>query len=257
MERLQKKRIHLIYGLLVSLSAVVAGVCLAAACINIYMSGESSFTREVVAESFAAIAWPVYVCMVLVIGGFLLNVFWPLEQEKLIPAKQWSVILQRRRSTVDLRLCGGELRLQVAKEIRARERMGISLAVITLLGGVIFLRHALNGDNFHQTDINGSMITAMKVMLPCLIAPFGYGLYCCRYFKQSMRREAEALKQAPAEAKIPAGERQYSDEKYLTALRLMLLCAALVLLVYGAAMDGTADVLTKAVNICTECIGLG
>ncbi|MBQ8580085.1 MAG: thioredoxin [Oscillospiraceae bacterium] len=29
------------------------------------------------------------------------------------------------------------------------------------------------------------------------------------------------------------------------------------MIAYGAAAGGTADVLTKAVNICTECVGLG
>ncbi|MBR6784589.1 MAG: thioredoxin [Clostridia bacterium] len=41
------------------------------------------------------------------------------------------------------------------------------------------------------------------------------------------------------------------------ALRFSVLLIALVLLIYGYILGGTADVLTKAVNICTECIGLG
>ena len=32
---------------------------------------------------------------------------------------------------------------------------------------------------------------------------------------------------------------------------------AVALLVYGFISGGTADVLTKAKNICTECVGLG
>ncbi|MBO5767765.1 MAG: thioredoxin [Clostridia bacterium] len=40
-------------------------------------------------------------------------------------------------------------------------------------------------------------------------------------------------------------------------MRISLLIIALFLLVYGYIIGGTADVLTKAVNICTECIGLG
>jgi len=40
-------------------------------------------------------------------------------------------------------------------------------------------------------------------------------------------------------------------------VRCVLVCAAVVLLVYGYLAGGTADVLTKAINICTECVGLG
>ena len=41
------------------------------------------------------------------------------------------------------------------------------------------------------------------------------------------------------------------------AVRLILFAAALVLLVLGVRNGGLRDVLFKAINICTECIGLG
>ena len=43
----------------------------------------------------------------------------------------------------------------------------------------------------------------------------------------------------------------------LLVLRWALLAVGIVLLVYGFFAGGTEDVLTKAVNICTECVGLG
>ena len=43
----------------------------------------------------------------------------------------------------------------------------------------------------------------------------------------------------------------------LLAARLAVLAAAIVLIVLGVLNGGMADVLGKAINICTECIGLG
>ena len=40
-------------------------------------------------------------------------------------------------------------------------------------------------------------------------------------------------------------------------VRYSLLGIGITLLVYGFFAGGTRDVLTKAVNICTECVGLG
>ena len=40
-------------------------------------------------------------------------------------------------------------------------------------------------------------------------------------------------------------------------LRLALYAAAAVLIVLGVLNGGLRDVLVKAANICTECIGLG
>lgn len=43
----------------------------------------------------------------------------------------------------------------------------------------------------------------------------------------------------------------------LLYLRLALLCVGIGIFTYGFFAGGTADVMTKAVNICTECVGLG
>ncbi len=40
-------------------------------------------------------------------------------------------------------------------------------------------------------------------------------------------------------------------------MKAILVCLAAVLILFGFFTGGTADVLTKAVNICTECVGLG
>lgn len=42
-----------------------------------------------------------------------------------------------------------------------------------------------------------------------------------------------------------------------TALRLILLCAGVILLAAGIFRGEVALVLTKAANICMECIGIG
>ncbi|MBQ8339534.1 MAG: thioredoxin [Clostridia bacterium] len=43
----------------------------------------------------------------------------------------------------------------------------------------------------------------------------------------------------------------------LLSLRCALLVVAVVLIAFGILHGGMADVLGKAINICTECIGLG
>lgn len=40
-------------------------------------------------------------------------------------------------------------------------------------------------------------------------------------------------------------------------MRKLLIIIALILIAAGVANGGARDVLVKAVNICTECIGLG
>ena len=48
-----------------------------------------------------------------------------------------------------------------------------------------------------------------------------------------------------------------NNENKMKILRLVLVGAAVALIVLGIGNDGIADVLGKAIRICTECIGLG
>ena len=83
-----KKRIHLIYGIVLTAVTIFAGLCFIAACCNIYFTGVANdvpqiYTRAIVAENFGKIAIPVYFCLAMVIGSFILHLALPLEKKKL------------------------------------------------------------------------------------------------------------------------------------------------------------------------------
>lgn len=54
----------------------------------------------------------------------------------------------------------------------------------------------------------------------------------------------------------PCPPRTCSAKKVLI-FRLLLLCLGVLFIIAGVANGGSRDVLVKAINICTECIGLG
>ena len=137
-----KKRIHFLYSVLLSVMLVITGICLCIACAGIYVSGEP-FTPEAVTSAFRYISIPVYLCVALVIGGFILDAVFPGDTKK------------RKTRSSD-------------------------------------------------------------------------------------------YSPAPAEGRHK-----------LLYLRLALLAVGIGLFTYGFLAGGTADVMTKAVNICTECVGLG
>ena len=49
----------------------------------------------------------------------------------------------------------------------------------------------------------------------------------------------------------------WGKEKSVLVIRVIVAVAGLGLVVGGLCFDGAAEVLTKAINICTQCIGLG
>lgn len=248
------KTIRGIYGAVFSASAVVAGICLMAAAWGIYRSGgEQIYTPEKVAAAFGQICVPVYLFLVLAAGSILLEAVLP-HRPKAKNAQQPEMLWQRLTAKADMTYCGPQLSAAITKQRKCRAVVtGIGAGILALCTAV-FLVYALNGSNFHQTDITGSVIRAMYVMLPCLAIPFAYAVFAAYFCKKSILAECDLLKTVPKAADRPAPAKKAGWE---TWLKWGLLAAAAVLLVVGLFTGGTVDVLTKAANICTECVGLG
>ncbi len=258
-----KKRIHLIYGIVLSVVSVFAGICFIAACLNIYYSGIANdvaqiYTRQIVVESFAKIAVPVYTCLVLVIGGMILDLALPIEKPKRKPEKNLPLILHKLQGKTNLSACDESLRTAISKQQKRRKHLVLGSAILLAIGFVLFLIHACNTGNW-GTNSTPSMIKAVYVMLPCLGIPFISTVIATYQNRKSMEKEIELMRQAAAQApkKLEKTTIQPRSNKPVNIARIAILAIGVVLVVLGACNEGTKDILTKAVNICTECVGLG
>lgn len=257
-ELLQK--IHSIYNKILSVVIIIAGVCLMVACVGIYRSGDQPYSREAVAAAFSGIAFPVYLCLFMIILGFIFELLLPSEISKSKTPKAYLHTIKQLRSKKDLTACSADLAASIEAQQKSRKLHTRILTVILIVSGALFLNYALNGTHFHQSEINNSMIQAMYRLIPCLALSFGYAVFTSYHNRKSMEKEIELLKQvsstnntAPAQNSDSAN----ASGKQLQIFRTAFLCVALFLLIYGFISGGTVDVLTKAINICTECIGLG
>lgn len=245
----QKDALHRVYGIVTGAVTVLAAVCLGVQCVQVYRGG--SFSREAVAAAFAPIAVPVYACLVLVAGGLILDGLLPRERKKTFD-KQPAFTLRRLLEGFDVTACDSETCQGLFRERESRRKCAILCGAVQAAAAVVFLIYALNGSHFHRTEINESMIRACYLFLPCLAVSFAAGVFSQYHSKRSMEREIALLKTAPKGEKAPK-----KPQKSLLVWKLGLLAVAAVLIAVGYAGGGFQDVLTKAVNICTECIGLG
>lgn len=252
-------RIHRIYGILLSISIVLAGICLIAGCLTIYFTGERTYSREIVAETFDKIAIPVYICLILTIGGFIWEMIQPQKAIVQKNTKPYAFMLSRLYAKKDLNQCDEALLASIDKERKSRKLHTMIRTLLICISSIAFLSYALNGKHFHQSEINISMIHAMWIMLPCMAVPFLYALFTAYHDNKSLQREIELVKQIPAlpEAKNVEATSKNTSEQKENILRFALLLVGVTVLIYGFISGGTIDVLTKAINICTECIGLG
>lgn len=252
-------RIHRIYNILLSISIVLAGICMIAGCLNIYFTGEHTYSREIVAETFSKIAIPVYVCLALTIGSFVWELIQPSKMQPQKSSKAYAFMRNRLCAQKDFSKCDDALLTSISKERNSRKFHVIIRSILIVISSITFLGYALNGKHFHQSEINTSMIHAMWIMIPCMLVPFGYAVFTAYHNEKSLKREIETLKQVPTLAATESADTPSvcSSGNHENIIRVGLLVIGLVVLVYGFVTGGTVDVLTKAINICTECIGLG
>ena len=254
-----KKRIHLLYGIAVSVSAVIAGICLIVACVDLYDFQAGSFSRESVAQAFKPIAFWVYLCLALVVGGIILNLFSPADPKKMPVQKQYGTILQNLQKKVDITKCDPLLCREILQQQNSRRTHKIISFVILGICGLGFLFYALNGKNY-PSDANAAVVQAMALFFPCLLLPFGYALFTAYHRKRSITKEIELLKKAlagGAAAETMPDKPTAEKDTATKIVRYAILGIAIAVFVGGFLFGGTADVLAKAAAICTECVGLG
>ncbi len=258
-----KNRIHLIYGIVLSVVAVIAGVCFILSALNLYRTGLATdtqpYTLQTIAAAFSKIAVPVYLCLALVIGGWILNIVLPPEKKKPAIEKNQKLILQRLQAKTDLAACPQELRTSIEKLENGRKTQWIISGVLLAAASGLFLSYACNGSNWHETEFNTSMIRGFFALMLCLVIPFIYIVCTTFYCRKSLTKQIELMRQAstlaPYKGEKPSGKAKGC--KLEPIVRYSVLVIAVGILVYGLCTGGTADVLAKAATICTECVGLG
>lgn len=249
--------IHKAFDILLSLSFWVAGICLICGCLTIYFSGEQPYSREAVAEIFEKIAIPVYFCLFLTVISIIWQLISPKSRNTKTSFKDYTSLINKLSAKKDLAADNNDIFEAISKEKALRKTHMLIRTAIICVSSIVFLCYALNSANFHQTEINTSMIRAMLVMLPCLAVSFGYSVFTAYLNRNSYERELDLIK------KLPASTNNASDEAVLKKcnsaliIKIALVIVALCIIIYGYFTGGTTDVLTKAINICTECIGLG
>lgn len=259
-ENLQK--LHRVYSICLGLVILVTGLCFIVSCLGIYNSGKQPFTSESVANAFSRIAIPVYTCFIMTIIGIIFDVISIADTPKCKPDKPYTAMLAKAYSIKDISQSDEDTRASILHEQKTRKILSIIRTIIICISSAIFLIYATNGDNFHQTMITESMEKAMWILLPCVAVSFAYALFTVIYNEKSITRELELLKTVPAKTSLDLNtddntSQQDTSDKLTLIVRTVLLVVGIGILIYGFATGGTMDVLTKAINICTECIGLG
>ena len=257
-----KRWIHLLYGIALATLIVITGICLIVSCVQIYKLGDSPFTRERIGEALRSLQLPLIACVAGAVIGAALSLVLPFET-KTKGDFDGRIALARLHRRINPVECPFDLREKLKKESEHRVELRVLCALFCAVVSLPALIYLLDFSHYTE-DLNGSVVSAMYLVVPTLLI-CGAALLCEQHFERlSIVRETALVKDLIAQGKT-SGWGQHATavpetEEHRVAmwvLRILLVGAAVVMIVNGVGNGGMADVLNKAIKICTECIGLG
>jgi len=229
------------YQIFLALCTAVLALSLAWQAVGIYRAG-NGFSAELVRARLAPLALPAGVWVFLVLAGILWK---SAALVRMVPQKTEPELLAAALQY------GRESSAEIAAIEKKRRIARISCGLICLVSTIPCGLFLGNVENFASWDLETVLADMLKAVGPWLAAAFAAGCVAAVYSRVCAERMTALLRKQPKAEPVPVGE------KSLLPARLILAAAAVVLIALGVANGGMRDVLVKAINICTECIGLG
>lgn len=274
------KTVRLCYGIALSLMTAVTGALFIWQTLDIYLSGGSRpFTREIVLERLNRIAPAFWIWVVMVAVGFIIWEVFAVSCKR-APLKDDCYALRRLKKRVPQKV--GESGLASLKAVNRGELINLIVklcaAALCLAGVAYGIAYLATSANFPKTDVNGEMLNMAAHLAPCVFAALLILCGVTLYLSLSAKKQLPHVKQIIASAKADEKNgveavyvtgntavadlygrwKALSNHKYfILGVRIAIAVFAVTFIILGIVNGNMRAILIKAINICTECIGLG
>ncbi len=253
--------------LLLSAALILTGIFYIISAVHLFFTGGAQpYTRERVGEYLLILALPSFITLILAIAAAVVyrgrdN---GIYKGKALDAFKMKASLEKLRAGFDIDSAPENVKNRIAHE-RERRRDTLVLAfTVTALALIPSLITVFDFGSYTIENLNGDIAAAAFVILGnCASALLSWGVYamvCFSAAEEEILLIKTSVKEDPSlyrnqdTAKAPS---KSDNPKLLFGIRCAAVAAALILILLGIFNGGMADVLDKAVKICTECIGLG
>lgn len=265
----KQEKIRLIYSVFLSLFIVAIGVTLIAVCADIYYSGKGTdviYSREIVGEKLSLLSIPLVMLIAAVIAG---AVFPLVSKKPALDRREASLKKLSARIPAD----GGEEYKKAENDFnrinKIRLYIWLGALFIVLASAISCLVYLCITANFKGEDIYAEILKLVSIFLPLTLVSIaacaGVSVYNGVLVEKQLKAAKAMIVNGNKETKEPselskkaeAVKAVASSKITLLVVRCALLVFAVTFILLGIFNGGADDVLGKAVNICTECIGLG
>lgn len=210
------------------------------------------YTREIVEHYLSYIIVPFILWVLVIIFGLVTSYLFPINKKK--NTKLDSILTyERLRKRV-------EVNNEDTNLLRRNRKIGFIIAsIISLLCMILPCRYIFTPSNFTGVDSNKDVLGLVLNILPFVIISFisfiGYSIY----FYKNINLEIKILLEKQKEnKKDPKDNKEnfFDSPLFINIVRGVILVTGITFVVLGIFNKGFEDVLIKAINICSECIGL-
>ena len=277
MTRKTSQSVRIVYGVYLTVWTIAVAVLFMIEIWALFRATDvHPYSVETVSAHFAEIAAPFWVWIAMVIGGGLLAWAFPDEVEKPKAFVSVGKTLTRLKGRLPENEGG---MVAVNRESALRKIVWIVCAALCVVSSVVAWRYLMDKEYVvtFMTEFYQSHAEAEKMVkiVPWLFAALCVCAGALIYQSYSLKKELAMVKQMVADS-AKRGEKPALKEtkdgvlqkvlKKLSVLsgdraknitRLVLCVGGVVLVIVGICNGGMRDVLEKAINICTQCIGLG
>ena len=266
------KSVRLSYGIIFGAFTIVVGALFIWQVLAVYTAsappdfvGEwHPFSRERVIDALSKISLFFWLWIAGIVVGFVLWEVFPVREKprKICPDLQLKRLNKRLPDTAPDG-CEKEFASvrQTYKVIFALKCAAWALFGIACVYGIIYLCIPAN---FPKQDVTREMLNLVKHVFPCvfagLIVVCGAGVYEKYAVKNALPAVQKLTKGQKPRQSVSAVQKVLGvfDNKWVVlGIRVALAVLGVAFIIWGALNGNARAVFIKAVNICTECIGLG
>lgn len=264
--KLSQKTIRIIYDVFFTVATIVTGFLLILQTLDIYLTGIQPdhsgdiFTREIVNEKLSQIALPLILWIALAIVSFGVEILTAPKRSRVTLSKTYIVYSMKNKIADVLDSGAIDDYNQVKRLQNIVDRIKIVCALISLATIVLGIIYLSTPTNF-TTNPTADMLNLVKLVFPFVFLSLILWIVALYVEENISKKQLEFVKKLTKSQKAVKKqntiERFFDNNLVIFALRTALFVVATVFIIIGVINGGMYDVFVKAVNICTECIGLG
>ena len=266
------KYVRYCYGIFTGVFTVVVGALFAWQVLTILGSStdpildRKPFSREIVLQALSKIDLFFWLWIGAVVVGLILWEVFPLTQKarKICPDLQYARLIDRLPATAPEGLEGEYTKVKDTQRLAfAVKTAGYVLSAIAVLTTVIYL---CIPSNFNNKEVTLEILDMAKVVVPVFVASallYAVGATLVKYSVKnslpSLQKVTRGVKQSQTAGELTLCkkiESFFDNRAVVLAIRIVLAVAGVALVVWGSLNGNMQAVFIKAINICTECIGL-